>query len=113
MAFFLPNYLWSMLHKQTAVNPKSVVNEIRKCKALCGQDRDNEINALAYYISDIIDVFNPRYRKELARSGWNATFLYLFIKFLYLANIVSQLFILDKFLGGTYLNWGFEVSAIG
>src|SRR5690606_17788038 len=42
MAFFFPNYLWSMLHKQTAVNPKSVVNEIRKCKALCGKDRDTE-----------------------------------------------------------------------
>ncbi|KAE9551979.1 hypothetical protein FO519_004803 [Halicephalobus sp. NKZ332] len=108
MAFFLPNYLWSMLHKQTAVNPRSVVNEIRKCKALCGKEREVEVNALASYISDVIDVFNPRYRKELARSGWNATILYLFVKFLYLVNIVGQLLILDRFLGGTYLSWGFE-----
>uniref|UniRef100_A0AC34QEW4 Innexin n=1 Tax=Panagrolaimus sp. JU765 TaxID=591449 RepID=A0AC34QEW4_9BILA len=97
-----------MLHKQTAVNPRAVVREIKKCKGLQGQHREREVETLAQYISDTVQVFRPENRRTTVRNGWNATILYLFIKFLYLVNIVGQLLIMDKFLGGSYLSWGYE-----
>uniref|UniRef100_A0A914QT18 Innexin n=1 Tax=Panagrolaimus davidi TaxID=227884 RepID=A0A914QT18_9BILA len=108
LAFYIPNYIWNMLHKQTAVNPRAIVNEVRKCRESHGNEREKEVETLAMYITETIDEFSPRYQKSFSRNGWNATILYLMIKFLYLINCFGQLFMLDKFLGGNYLTWGFE-----
>ena len=110
LAFYLPNYIWNMLHKQTSVNPRTIVNEVRKCRSSHGSEREKEVETLAMYITETVDEFNPRYEKSIYRSGWNATILYLVIKFLYVLNCFGQLLLLDKFLGGDYLTWGFEVG---
>jgi hypothetical protein len=104
----MPNYLWNMLHKQTAVNPRALVNEARKICGMCGENREKEIKELANYIHDTLQVFDPRLRGRIARSGFNATVLYLLMKLLYVLNAVGQLVMLNYFLGGNYFSWGYN-----
>uniref|UniRef100_A0A183CIR8 Innexin n=1 Tax=Globodera pallida TaxID=36090 RepID=A0A183CIR8_GLOPA len=106
LLFWLPNWLWNMLHKQTAVNARSVVHEACKSRALVGAEREKEIEALAGYISDTVSVFSePHTRRP---CGLNATLLYLGIKLLYVFNCFGQLIALNRFLGGQYYNWAYE-----
>uniref|UniRef100_A0A915CNC5 Innexin n=1 Tax=Ditylenchus dipsaci TaxID=166011 RepID=A0A915CNC5_9BILA len=107
LLFWLPNWLWNMLHKQTAVNPRSIVNEAVKSRSLAGAEREQEIKNLAYYIGDVLSVFQPS-KKRIARSGLNATALYLGVKLAYALNAFGQLIMLNKFLGGEYFSWGYE-----
>jgi hypothetical protein len=51
-----------MLHKQTAVNPRSLVSEAQKSHALSGAEREKEVANLAQYIHDTIQVFDPKLR---------------------------------------------------
>uniref|UniRef100_A0A914CLW9 Innexin n=1 Tax=Acrobeloides nanus TaxID=290746 RepID=A0A914CLW9_9BILA len=106
--FYFPNWVWSMLHKRTAVNPQAVISEVRKCRNLCGAQREKEVENVAHYIADAIGVFGPSQEKTAARSGYNATLIYLFIKLLYLINVIGQLIILNRFLGGEYFSWGIQ-----
>lgn len=46
--------------------------------------------------------------QRIARSGFNATFLYLGMKLLYVLNAVGQLVMLNYFLGGSYFYWGYQ-----
>lgn len=62
VAFWMPNYLWNMLHKQTAINPRALVQEAQKSRTLCGAEREKEVSGLAQYIFDTLEVFNPRLR---------------------------------------------------
>ncbi|KAI6173255.1 Innexin [Aphelenchoides besseyi] len=110
LAFSFPNFLWSILHKQTALNPRALVDEAQKCRALTGSEREKEISNLAQYIHDSVQVFDPRMRGRLARSGWNATVLYLFMKYLYVLNAIGQLVMLNYFLGGNYFKWGYNTA---
>ncbi|KAL3118913.1 hypothetical protein niasHT_004844 [Heterodera trifolii] len=106
LLFWLPNWLWNMLHKQTAINARSVVQEAGKSRALIGAERDKEIEALAGYISDSVSVFSEPYGRR--PCGLNATLIYLAIKMLYVLNSFGQLIALNHFLGGQYYSWAYE-----
>ncbi|CAD5233574.1 unnamed protein product [Bursaphelenchus xylophilus] len=106
--FWLPNYLWNNIHKQTAIHPRALVDDARQIVILTGQDREREIDNLARYIADALSAFAPANKGKLARSGFNAAILYLLMKFLYVVNAVGQLVMLNYFLGGEYFSWGFE-----
>uniref|UniRef100_A0AC35UI57 Innexin n=1 Tax=Rhabditophanes sp. KR3021 TaxID=114890 RepID=A0AC35UI57_9BILA len=136
--FFLPNWLWNMCHKQTTVNPRSIVAEVRKSVGLNGKAREEEIDGLAHHISDVLGQFNHNCIKKVstAQSGYNATAtlellslaqilrnikgylycilikiisaMYLCTKLCYVINAVGQLLVLNHFLGGDYLSWGFQ-----
>jgi hypothetical protein len=96
-----------MLHKQTALNPRALVHEARKSRAQNGVEREKEVVNLAQYIHDTIQVFDPKLRGRITRSGFNATVLYLSMKLLYVLNAVGQLIMLNYFLGGNYFSWGY------
>ncbi|TKR72442.1 hypothetical protein L596_019885 [Steinernema carpocapsae] len=106
VCFFMPNWIWNMLHKQTAVNPRSVVGETLKCKDLHGDDRAKEVKNVATYIHETIEVFEER--GTIVRSGSNATILYLATKLFFVMNIIVQFYLINHFLGGDYMNWGWE-----
>ena len=42
--------------------------------------------------------------------GSYVSMLYVFVKFLYLFNVIAQLYIMNRFLGSEYTFWGWEVS---
>lgn len=43
-----------MLHKQTAINPRAVLNEAQKCRALQGVEREKEIESIAVFMMDTV-----------------------------------------------------------
>lgn len=111
LMFFSPNYIWNMLYKETAISPRAIIQDAQKCSHMHGSQRETEVRNLAEYIADTVAVFTPRmhyHKKRVQRSGKNATFLYLTTKFFYVANIVGQLYMLNHFLGGQYLSWGYH-----
>nr|AXS78257.1 inexin-3 [Anisakis simplex] len=111
MAFFAPNFIWNILYKQTAVQPRGIVKEAQKCVRLCGVQRESEVHNLAEYICDTVSTFTPRgafEKREFYRSGRNLAILYLITKLLYVVNILGQLYMMNHFLGGHYLYWGYE-----
>lgn len=111
LMFFAPNYFWNMLYKQTAVQPRGIVKEAQNCAKLHGSKRETEVHELAEYICDTVSNFsspNSFGKAGFALSGKNATLLYLCTKFFYVANIFGQLYMLNHFLGGHYLYWGYE-----
>ncbi|VDK89029.1 unnamed protein product [Onchocerca ochengi] len=110
LMFFAPNYFWNIFYKETAIQPQGIVKEAKKCSTLCGHSRDTEIRNLAEYIGDTVSVFNsPKsFRLGFARSGRNATMLYLLTKLFYVINIIGQIYMLDHFFGGSYIQWGFQ-----
>ncbi|MFH4973949.1 hypothetical protein AB6A40_000658 [Gnathostoma spinigerum] len=111
LCFFAPNYFWEMLYKQTAIRPRAIVNDAEKCMNLQGDRRDSEVRSLAEYIADTVAIFSPqhkRHKKDIHGSGKSATLLYLCTKALYVANIIIQLWMMNHFLGGHYLYWGYE-----
>ncbi|VDL79159.1 unnamed protein product [Nippostrongylus brasiliensis] len=114
MMFFIPNWIWNMLHKQTAINPRSFLSEAEKVKYATGEKREQEINTLANYFIESLSVFQTdasgkRYTSP--RSGYNATLLYISTKAAYVFNIFLQIIILNHFLGQNYLHWGYEMTS--
>lgn len=112
--FFIPNWIWNMLHKQTAINPKAFLSEAEKVKYATGGKRDQEIVTLANYFLDTVSAFEPDLKGKKytsPRSGYNATLLYLFTKAAYVGNICLQIIILNHFLGQNYLHWGYEMTS--
>lgn len=116
LMFFIPNWIWNMLHKQTAINPRAYLTEIEKIRYMTGESREQQVKKMANYLMDIVSVFgspSDMRKKEYtkSRSGYNATLLYLFTKATYVINICLQIFILNHFLGENYLYWGYEMSS--
>ncbi|PIO75209.1 innexin-3 domain protein [Teladorsagia circumcincta] len=112
--FFIPNWIWNMLHKQTAINPREFLKEAEKARYTVGEKRDKEIESLANYFMDTVAVFQPNVKGKgysSPRCGYNATLLYLFTKAGYVSNICVQIIILNHFLGQNYLHWGFEMTS--
>ncbi|VDO89271.1 unnamed protein product [Haemonchus placei] len=113
--FFLPNWVWNMLHKQTAISPREFLKEAEKVRFAVGEKRDKEIESLTNYFMETVAVFqhgtkeNNKYTTP--RSGYNATLLYLLTKAAYVTNIIVQIIILNHFLGQNYLHWGYEMTS--
>ena len=49
-------------------------------------------------------------RPLVFRAGQNATYLYLATKILYVVSVMGQMYLMNIFMGGTYIEWGTEVS---
>jgi innexin len=130
LLFWLPSWLWNISHKQTAINPRAVLNEASKSRALFGNEREKEIQGMAAFVSDTVHFRNQSSSKSTEKevpifqlavfseerprhpSGMNATLIYLVIKLLYLLNCCAQLIVLNRFLGGQYHIWAWEVGRV-
>ena len=127
LLFWLPNWIWNILHKQTAINPRCLLNEAQKSRKLHGADRDKEIGEIASFVSDTVcffvfftillyciklSNFSPDEKfgyRSRHPSGLNATFLYLALKLFYILNCFGQLIVLNRFLGGEFHSWAWQV----
>ena len=106
MCFFLPNYLWSLMHRQTAINPAAFIEEAEKVSKLFGDKKQEEMGTLASAILQTLSEF----RACSFVRGRQAALLYLLTKALYVLNIYLQYLILTAFLGENYIHWGYNVS---
>jgi hypothetical protein len=65
-----------MLHNQTAVSPRALVQEAQKCRSLCSAERDKEVSNLADYFFDVIQVFDPKLRGVSFRDIFLKKFMF-------------------------------------
>uniref|UniRef100_A0A915D005 Innexin n=1 Tax=Ditylenchus dipsaci TaxID=166011 RepID=A0A915D005_9BILA len=114
MLFYLPSFIWKALNFNTGINVKSVLNSAALVKKKFDKGtRTVQVQKAATHLVEALDM-----QKELKlvttffltrlgkRNGVFLTILYLFTKFLYVANVVLQFAILNAFLGPQYTFWG-------
>ncbi|KAE9552433.1 hypothetical protein FO519_004374 [Halicephalobus sp. NKZ332] len=114
--FYLPNWIWKVLHQQSGVDLRTAISDAAKLRALKSSDRKEEVEKLASYISETLEINETRRvpRRVLfirvgRHLGSYVCTLYVFVKFLYVLNIFIQFVILNSFLGTTYSFWGLDI----
>ncbi|CAI5454473.1 unnamed protein product [Caenorhabditis angaria] len=112
--FYLPSYIWTSLYKQCGLDFPSVITEAEALRCKESEDRRRGVQKLVAFIEDIL---TTREKNEYGRFycyrfgkglGSMTSVLYIFIKLMYLANVLCQFLILNQFLGNEYLLWGFH-----
>nr|CAD2189398.1 unnamed protein product [Meloidogyne enterolobii]CAD2195262.1 unnamed protein product [Meloidogyne enterolobii] len=111
--FYLPNWIWKTLHQQSGVDLETAIADARSLRSMSSSKRQQEMNKLAQYLNETLELHEthrtPRYFLCLrfGRSlGSYVSSLYLFIKFLYLVNVLAQFFLLNAFIGHGFALWG-------
>ncbi|KAL3854766.1 hypothetical protein ACJMK2_014015 [Sinanodonta woodiana] len=121
--FKVPNMFWRMLSGYSGVNLNKIVDMTGTTQIGDPDKRDTTVKHIAMYLDRWLE-HNREYHWNILvrmrqkaskfcflcnkREGTFLTGLYLLTKVLYVANIVSQFFILNAFMGGFYSMWGFE-----
>lgn len=81
-------------------------------------EREKQVSLLSKYMEDSIgverDLHRGRFWRRIFGCGTSApgsyvTCLYLFIKLLYVVNVIGQFFLLNGFLGTSYSFWGLQI----
>lgn len=104
------------------INVKSILKMAIDADIADDQKRKSTIKTLAKYMEDSLGIakelsINGTIFKQFlhCRSGKNVntylTSLYIFVKALYMANVVGQFFLLNQFLGTNYSFWGVQILA--
>ncbi|GMT06989.1 hypothetical protein PENTCL1PPCAC_29163 [Pristionchus entomophagus] len=113
--FYVPNWIWKTLNKQTGIDVECAVADAQKLRSLPAIARRAEAEKLADYLAEALDMKSERpkcYRFLCFRFGNNlgsyVTTLYILTKIAYLGNLILQIVLLDRFLGSGNIFWGFN-----
>jgi hypothetical protein len=117
--FFLPNLLWRALSKQTGIDVGGLIKSAKATDSMDTSQREKSIDQIARHIHISLSTkydyepmfkrFDIRRKLTLGKRHGNYLFvLYLFIKFLYLFNVIAQIFLLNWFFGFQYYGYGFD-----
>uniref|UniRef100_A0A0N5BI66 Innexin n=1 Tax=Strongyloides papillosus TaxID=174720 RepID=A0A0N5BI66_STREA len=112
--FFTPSLIWKNFNSYSGVDLNTVITDGLALRKLPPSAREETSFKLKNYIADCVE-FSDTYkmfRVGCLNSGkchgrYMAT-LYLFVKFLYLLNILGQFMLLNSFLGDYYSMWGWK-----
>jgi len=123
--FKFPNLIWKLLHPYSGINLDKVVNMAEKTQLASPSARSEIIESLAAHVDKWLDTErNYKWNRYTAarervskicciicskRSGTFLSGLFLFIKLLYVGNIIGQFFLLNAFMATDYNVYGFEV----
>ncbi|KAL5006164.1 hypothetical protein ScPMuIL_017322 [Solemya velum] len=123
--FKMPSVVWRMLNTYSGLNLEKIVTLTAATQVGDPKKRDQTVKHIAAYIDRWLDThrqyhwnFMVRMRQKMSRfccflcnrrEGTFLTGLYLFVKMLYVINVILQFFILNGFMGGFYSLYGFEV----
>jgi hypothetical protein len=118
---FAPFAIWRVVSKHNNVNTKSVMKIILSMDQSNSESREKSIRTVTKIIDRSIEInrnwkdasnfgrlrhwVNPL-KKE---SGKYITVLYFITKFIYIASICGQFFLLNAFMGANYNIYGFQV----
>lgn len=122
--FKLPNMVWRIFNGGSGLNMDKCVYFAEKAQYDSPEDRDKSLYALARFMDKWLDT-NKEYKWNVfvrtkhqasrflcffcnKRAGRYLTAMYLFVKVLYVANAIGQLFLLNAFLSTSYNFYGFE-----
>ncbi|CAF3488914.1 unnamed protein product [Rotaria sordida] len=124
--FYIPSVLWHALATKTGFDIANLVKTLHSMEQLNPDIRDRTLRYIAKHIDRALEIqremgtgFFSQF-KRLARrhcpvfiigraQGNYLTFVYLFVKLLYITNVVGQLFLLNLFMGSNYHGYGIEV----
>ena len=125
LMFYLPCMVWRFLNSGSGIDVNNIVESSLKCQHTGFEDiRDK---TLAYIVRILDRYFSSQSNNKGCCAGCKRVLsrdlcllcgrkygnylivLYLFVKILYLVNVVGQLFMLNAFLGTGYHVYGFDV----
>lgn len=123
--FKFPNVIWKLLHPNCGLNLNKIVNMADKTQLAPPTGRQEIIENIAAHLDKWLDTERNyswnRYtaaREKVSRvcciicskrSGTFLSGLFLFVKILYVANVIGQFFLLNAFMATDYNVYGFEV----
>lgn len=121
--FKFPTFIWRMFAGYSGININKIVAMTADTQLGDYKKRDEQITNIALYLdrwlgtnrqyhSNIFVRMHQRASKFLflcnKREGTFLTGLYLFIKFLFVLNVICHFFMLNAFMGGVFEMWGIE-----
>ncbi|XP_067686693.1 innexin unc-9-like [Haliotis asinina] len=115
LMFELPHFIWRSLKGHSGLNMKKIVGMCIESQASPKDTRDKKLEQIAMFIDRWLRTYRRfsiptlKFCQFGNRSGRYLVLLYMFIKFLYLVNVVAQFQILTIFLGFNYWKYGAEV----
>lgn len=123
--FKFPCLIWRMFNGGSAINLDKIVNMTMSTQFGDPAKRQETIKHISLYLDRWLEAhrqytFNAlvRMRQRVSkvfcflcakRDGTYLTGLYIFVKLLYVVNVICQFFILNSFMGSWYSLYGFEV----
>ncbi|KHN81114.1 Innexin unc-9 [Toxocara canis] len=111
--FYLPCLIWRLLNWQSGIAVKGIVMMSQDVSNMQTEKRKESVAVVATHLYDSIRTQRKLLRRgvltSLFHKGAYLTMLYLFVKFVYLAQAVTQFILLNRFLGTNYTFWGFEI----
>lgn len=121
LLFKLPNLFWRELKGYSGLNVEKVVGIAQETSLMTPEQRQEKLAHAAAFMHRWLETYSQykynaltRFREKLSRiffcfgkrTGTYLTGLYMFVKILYVANIIGQFFLLSAFLGLNYWNFG-------
>ncbi|CAF1098788.1 unnamed protein product [Rotaria sordida] len=124
--FYIPSVLWHAFSTKTGFDIANLVKTLHSMEQLNPDIRDRTLRYIAKHIDRALEIqremgtgFFSQFTRILRRhcpffiigraQGNYLTFVYLFVKLLYITNVVGQLFLLNIFMGSNYHGYGIEV----
>ncbi|CAF1260925.1 unnamed protein product [Rotaria sp. Silwood1] len=123
--FYLPGFVWRNLNKLCGINTKLITKMVTDLDQLDGDKREKAVRALAKHIDAALAyhrdydhgfLYNIRRRVGIflcckfgQHSGNYLAVTYVFVKLLYIANAIGQLFLLNIFMGNGFNLFGIEI----
>jgi hypothetical protein len=124
--FYIPHIAWRALSRRSGIDIRDIVEAASNYKSVDKyENRQKYMNYMLTAVDQYVD--DPRRRKETRRSlfikrllsgvcfisgkflGNYLMVLYLFTKLAFIANCISQLFVLNLLLGHEFHKFGFEL----
>ncbi|KAI6177335.1 Innexin family-containing protein [Aphelenchoides bicaudatus] len=115
LMFYIPCIMWrGLLHWHSGINVQSLTQMACDARMMDSDARAATVQTIAGHLEDSLEI-----QREVTdvssffcvgkRWGSYVTCLYVFIKLLYLANVVVQIFLLNLFLGTDNIFYGFQI----
>ncbi|CAF0862236.1 unnamed protein product [Didymodactylos carnosus] len=123
--FYLPGFVWRNMNKTCGINTKIITNMVLSMDQLNSETREKSVRSLAKHIDKALAYhreyeygFMYKIRRSITSilcctlgrtSGNYLACVYIFVKFLYIANAIGQLFLLNLFMGKDFNMYGINV----
>nr|QIC55129.1 innexin 5 [Lymnaea stagnalis] len=123
--FKFPHMVWQQLKNYSGVNVSKIVGMALDTSMLTQEKRDEKMGHIAHFIDrwlvtysqyryNALTNFRDKFSRVMfcfgKRSGTYLNGLYMFVKLLYLANVIGQFFLLSAFLDINF--WMFGIKAM-
>ncbi|CAC5373459.1 inx [Mytilus coruscus] len=121
LLFYMPRMVWKRFGGGSYINVKQILRRADEAVFMTHSERDEALNDIVMYLDKYIKVRNcisspykkmEKVKTKMANAGVHygnyLCFLFMVTSFLYLANAVAQIILVDAFLGNDFKTLGFH-----